>query len=83
MSGCAGDKLWSAPETYKALNYSAKCDSYSIGLLMAYMLSPEEMMENETPLQLWEKLEKIYIDPNILSLISILIENDPRKRQSP
>jgi serine/threonine protein kinase len=83
MSGCAGEKIWSAPETYRAQNYSAKCDSYSIGLLIAYMLTPGEMTEEETPLQLWEEVDKSSLDPAILSLVNSLIEDDPLKRLSP
>lgn len=83
MSGCAGEKQWSAPETYRAQIYSAKCDSYSIGLLIAYMLAPTETMEEETPLQVWEDLDKTSLDPAIFCLVNGLLETAPLRRYSP
>jgi len=37
--GGTGLKLWSAPETRRALSYSEKCDSWSLGLILATLLS--------------------------------------------
>ena len=39
VSGGMGLKEWSAPETRLGLRYGLKCDEWSLGLILAYMLS--------------------------------------------
>lgn len=38
IQGGTGLKEWSAPETRTSLTYSAKCDSWSMGLILSFML---------------------------------------------
>lgn len=42
ITGGTGLKQWSAPETRTQLNYSAKCDSYSCGCILYFMLTSKE-----------------------------------------
>ena len=72
MTGCAGDKLWSAPETIRKHFYSAKCDSYSVGLILTYMLRANDgadKCETETPIEAWENLDKSTLEPDHLEFI--------------
>ena len=40
--GARGERKWSAPETRRKLSYSVKCESWSIGCLLYYMISGNE-----------------------------------------
>jgi serine/threonine protein kinase len=42
ITGGTGVKTWSAPETRTQLNYSAKCDSFSCGCILFFMLTGRE-----------------------------------------
>lgn len=39
IEGATGVKAWSAPETRSELRYDEKCDSFSLGCILAYMLT--------------------------------------------
>lgn len=39
IQGGTGVKEWSAPETRSQLLYNAKCDSYSLGCVLFYMVT--------------------------------------------
>lgn len=39
ISGATGVKHWSAPETRANYEYDAKCDVYSLGCLLLFMLT--------------------------------------------
>lgn len=41
--GGTGLKKWSAPETRTQLMYSSKCDSWSVGCILYFMLSGKEL----------------------------------------
>ena len=39
IRGHNGAQIWSAPETQKFKDYDEKCDIYSVGCLLTYMLT--------------------------------------------
>lgn len=71
IAGSTGLKEWSAPETRSQLLYSAKCDSWSCGRLIAFMSSCCSV-EPET-----EATEELN------SLIANLMSQDPLVRLTP
>ena len=42
LSGRVGNKVWSAPETKQKLFYDDLCDSWSLGLILFYLITGEE-----------------------------------------
>ncbi len=47
IQGGTGYKHWSAPETRKDLNYNEKCDVWSLGLILVFMLTNGGMPKEE------------------------------------
>jgi serine/threonine protein kinase len=48
MNGGTGLKHWSAPETRTEFSYGLKCDSWSLGLIFAFLISGKEPDESNT-----------------------------------
>ena len=42
IMGSTGLKHWSAPETRQALSYNELCDEWSLGLILAYMVTGKQ-----------------------------------------
>jgi serine/threonine protein kinase len=47
IQGGTGYKHWSAPETRKELHYDEKCDVWSLGMILAFMLSNGKMPKED------------------------------------
>jgi len=84
ISGRIGLKQWAAPETRIELKYSSKCDLWSAGCLLCFMLTGNEFEASfDTDHNLsraFSSLESIC--PDALPLAKGLLEIDPVKRWS-
>ena len=45
--GGTGVKKWSAPETRKQLTYSGKCDIWSVGCILFFLITGGEMLDSK------------------------------------
>ena len=78
VCGGTGLKQWSAPETRTKLHYSAqKCDSWSLGMILAYLISNEEPLESDDSTQRRSKALACTDDPCLSSCLKGLLEQDP------
>lgn len=57
IRGATGVKHWSAPETRAASVYSSKCDSYSLGCLLLFMLTAESP-DSDQAMQMLAKCDR-------------------------
>ena len=85
IQGGTGLRMWSAPETRRELFYSAKCDLWSVGCILYYLLSGGHTMDIE---KTWpQNLEEVFsfakLVPEAKLLLEGLLDIEPSHRLSP
>ena len=86
LMGGTGLKQWSAPETRIQLTYSEKCDVWSAGCILYYLISGNELEPNQSG---EEKLATVLHDitncdyediPTLIDFVSMVMNVDPNER---
>lgn len=79
--GKTGLDGWSAPETRKWVGYTEKCDMWSVGCLLVYMLTGKQPITDWTT---WcESLVTMnHFDSHLVDLLNRLLAIDPAERIS-
>lgn len=80
--GGTGLKQWSAPETRQSLEYTNKCDSWSLGLLLAFMLTGEEPNPELSCEERAQNAVNCTSDALLKSLLVDLLSRNPDSRIS-
>jgi len=88
ITGGTGLKQWSAPETRTCLHYSAKCDSWSLGLILSFMLLRKEPSKTKSSTEARDEIltqleMKADCCPKLLETFKGLTVKDAEQRWSP
>ena len=88
IKGGTGLKQWSAPETRTCLHYSAKIDSWSIGLILSFMLLRKEPSKTKSSTEARDEIltqleKKADFCPKLLAVFKGLTMKEPVQRWSP
>jgi serine/threonine protein kinase len=81
IHGKTGLEGWSAPETRKWVAYDQKCDMWSVGCLLVYMLTGKQPITDWTT---WSEslVTMNHPDTQLSDLLNKLLESDPEIRIS-